>query len=172
MALTPAEKQKAYRERKKAEAEQAQKTGPDVAAQLYRTPFSEWAKGDANIDDCDTSMGLAGMVFPGFYDERDPEEVALEQAIAGVDEPFGEAKGALGRAEVMIDGLLETAIILARSVNEYKRSELQARIKELEQSTEIDRATAMKQAVRLNKILNQLDKQVRRPFAQWKVTGI
>jgi len=177
MALTPAEKQKAYRERKKAEAEVAQTKGKDIAVSLYRKPFSQWAENDANIGECDMYMALAGMEFPGFDDERDAQDYVIDLEAFGDIDIFGadhveDAKGAIGRAELIISCMLDTVVTLANSVNEYKRSEIQARIKELEQSTEIDRAAAMKQAVKLNKILNQLDKPVRRPFPQWKVTGI
>jgi hypothetical protein len=69
-------------------------------------------------------------------------------------------------------GLLnDTAITLAYSINAYKRGEIKARIAELEQSADVDRATAMQEAVRLNKILDQLNKHVRMTFLQWKVTG-
>ena len=61
---------------------------------------------------------------------------------------------------------------IAATINQYKRQEIEARLKELEVSDEADKATAMKQAVRLNKILDQLDKQVRSTFPQWKVRGI
>ena len=77
MALTPAEKQKAYRERKKAEAEVAQTKGKDIAVSLYRKPFSQWAENDANIGECDMYMALAGMEFPGFDDERDAQDYVI-----------------------------------------------------------------------------------------------
>lgn len=181
MALTPAEKQKAYRKRKKAEATKNEKIDLDIAAKLYRKPFSEWAETDANIGECDMYMALAGMEFPGFYDERDAEDFVIDRPAFGEAKLFGtdlskdelleNAEGALRRAEIMIDCMLDTVMTLASSLNDYKRHEIEARIKELEQSNDIDRATAMKQAVRLNKILNQFNKQVRRSFPQWKVTG-
>ncbi len=171
MALTPAEKQKAYRDRKKAEAESEMRKGGDDAAELYRMPFSEFAEQDANIGECDQYMALAGMEFPAFDDERDPEEFVIDREAFGDEPLFGDAKGALGRAEVMIGCLMDTVQTLATAVNLYKRKEIQARIAELEQSADVDRATAMQEAVRLNKTLDQLSKQVRTALPQWKITG-
>ena len=105
-------------------------------------------------------------------DERDPVAFALEEVVAGVENPFPGAKGAIGRAEVIIDCLVDAASELAGVVNNYKRHEIESRLSELESSSEADRATAMKEAVRLNKMLDQLSKRVRRDFPQWKVTGV
>ena len=89
MALTPAEKQKAYRARKKAEAEVAQTKGKDIAVSLYRKPFSQWAENDANIGECDMYMALAGMEFPGFDDERDAQEYVIDLEAFGDIDIFG-----------------------------------------------------------------------------------
>ena len=53
-----------------------------------------------------------------------------------------------------------------------KRDEIKARRAELEHSEKIDKAAAMKEAVRLNKMLDQLKKYTRTNLPQWKVTGI
>ncbi|AWZ22293.1 Hypothetical protein RAK1035_3586 [Roseovarius sp. AK1035] len=94
------------------------------------------------------------------------------------DDPFPGAKGAVGRAEVIVDYLLDAAWSLADALNRYKREEIEARLAELENSDDADTATAtatatvIKEAVRLSKILDQLNKRVRRDFPQWKVTGV
>ena len=80
----------------------------------------------------------------------------------------------LGRAEMMITALNEAAENLAFYVNKYKRTEIKARLAEIEASDLSDPETkraALKNAARLNKMLEQLDKQVRLTFPQWKVTG-
>lgn len=166
------ERSRKHRERKRVEAEKSKRKVDDPAADLYRVPFSEFAEQDAQIGDCHMYMALAGMDFPGFDDERDPEEFVIDRPAFGEEPLFGEAKGALGRAEVMIGVLQDTALTLAEAVNRYKRTMIKARIAELEQSKDVDRAKAIKEAVRLNKFLNQLDKQVRRPVPQWRVKGI
>jgi hypothetical protein len=167
MAMTEAEKKRAQRARKKEE----HRNGRDEGAALYRKPFSTFAQQDPNIGDCDMYMQLAGMEFPAFEDERHAEEFVIDRHVHGDDDLFENAEGALGRAEAMMGLLNDTAITLAGSINAYKRGEIKARIAELEQSADVDRATAMQKAVRLNKILDQLNKHVRMTFPQWKVTG-
>lgn len=172
MALTPAEKQKAYRERQKAKAKNDALKGGDDAADLYHTPFSEWAERNEAVGSLIEYTALAGFELPPFDDERDPEEFVLDRETYGDSDLFGDAKGALGRAEATIGILQDAALLLAEAVNSYKRHEIEARLAELESSSDTNRATAMKEAVRLNKMLDQLSKQVRRSFPQWKVTGV
>lgn len=172
MALTPAEKQKAYRDREKAKAQSDIRKGGDAAADLFQTPFSVWAQNDNNIADLFNYSSLAGFALPPFEDERDPEDYVLDREAHCDGDLFGDAKGALGRAEATIGILQDVALLVAQSVNDYKRAEITARLTELESSDTTDRATAMQEAVKLNKMLDQLKKQVRRTFPQWKVTGI
>ncbi|MCA1775600.1 MAG: hypothetical protein LC676_08330 [Loktanella sp.] len=61
---------------------------------------------------------------------------------------------------------------MAAALHCYKQEEIKARLTEVEASDAADKATALKEAVRLNKILDQLTKQVRTSFPQWKVTGV
>ena len=84
---------------------------------------------------------------------------------------FGDASGAIGRAKVTIGCLIDAAVTLAGIVNTHLKKEISDRLAELEDPRQADRATAMNEAVRLNKMLDQLDKQVRWTFPQWKVTG-
>jgi len=168
MALTPAEIQKAYRDRQKA----AKKAAEDSTYPYLKETFSEFLKHEGDYSSVQEVLGLAGMEAPWIDDERGPEECASEDAIVGVDDPFPGAKGAIGRAEVIMDCLISAAVELSGIVNNYKRQEIEARLAELETSDEKDKATAIKEAVKLNKILDQLDKQVRWPFRQWKVTGV
>lgn len=171
MALTPAEKQKAYRERQKAKADREKLKGGDDGAQFYRTPFSEFAQADANLSEIDQYLALAGVELAAFDDERGPESFVIDRAAFGEEPLFGDAEGALGRAEVTIGCLIDAATTLADAVNRYKRNEVEARLAELEQDAEVDRAKAMNEAVRLNKILDQLSKTIRMPIPQWKAMG-
>lgn len=168
MALTPAEKQKAYRERQSEE----RKLALDSTLPYLKQTFSEFAEEHSGFSDFEIPLGLAGIEAPTFFDERDPIEFADPLAIHNVEDPFPGAKGSVGRAEVIIDCLIDAATELAHKLNAYKCEELTARLAELESADTLDRAEAMQEAVRLNKILDQLDKQVRRNFPQWKVTGI
>jgi len=169
VAMTPAERKRKQRERDQQRAEEQKLKIVDEGSQFYLMPFSQWAERDPDIGSCDMYMAMAGMEFPSFDDERDPEEFVFDRPAFGDEDVFGGAKGALARAERVVSLLLDTALTLASSVNLYKQNEINARLAELEKSTDVDRATAMKDAVRLNKILNQLEKQVRMPIPQWKV---
>ncbi|MEQ8400511.1 MAG: hypothetical protein RIE24_03615 [Silicimonas sp.] len=168
MALTPAEKQKAYRERELAE----RRAAPDSAYPYLRETFSEFLEREGNYQNVEIALGLAGFEAPLIDDERDPEAFALEEVIAGVDNPFPGSKGALGRAQVIIECLIDAASELANVVNNYEREQLKARLAELGSSDTTDRTTAIDEAVKLNKMLDLLKKRVRKDFPQWKVTGI
>lgn len=170
MALTPAEKQKAYRERKKEKQRSQLRYGSMEAAGISKRPFSETFQADSDASDLELTLGIAGMVAPDFEDERGPTEAALPHTIAGAEDTFDYVTGALARAEVAIDSLLSAAVILSGIVNKHLKSEINDRLAELEDPQNSDRATAIKEAVKLNKMLDQLDKQVRWAFPQWKVT--
>lgn len=171
MALTPAEKQRAYRERQKQKKEESFRKG-DPTSFTYSAPFHEFYGDYVRETDFDLALSLAGIPAPEFEDDRGPEEFVLNGATDGVADPFGGVQGAIGRAEVMIGCLIDAAAALAELVNEYKQQEIKARLAELESSNTTARATAMSEAVKLNKMLDLLDKRVRKDFPQWKVTGV
>ncbi len=172
MALTPTERKRRQRQKEKELAKEEARKGGDAIATFVRTPYSEWAKNDPNLDDLNQIAGIAGFQIPDFDNERDPEEFVVDIEAYGDVDLFGEAKGALGRAEATIGILQDLAQLIARSVNEYKQSEIKARLAELESSDTTDRATAINEAVKLNKMLDLLNKRVRKDFPQWKVTGV
>lgn len=173
MALTPAEKQRAYRERQK-EKKQQELTQATTPQDVFRKPFFEVFTPDEQVGSqyCQ-SLELAGIAAPLFEDDRGPEAYTLDDLQD--HNPFGDDSGtSLGRAEVMIGCMIRSAQSLADEVNHYKRSEINARLAEIEASDLSDPAkkkAALKEATRLNKMLDQLDKQVRWTFPQWKVTG-
>jgi hypothetical protein len=173
MAMTPAEKQRAYRQRQKERAEAEMKAGEDLQ-RVLRRPFSEWVLEDPNYPDFEMVLSLAGIPAPEFDDERGPEEFALNDVTVSMDEPFGTATGAIGRAEVIVGCLIDAASTLAQVVNTYKREEIGRRIAELESenwATQEERAAAMREAVKLHEMMGRLEKQVRRNFPQWKIAG-
>lgn len=174
MAMTPAERKRLQRERdrEKALEEERRRASQDVSYPYLKRKFSELAETNGGFTDFEVPLWTAGIEAPGFFDERGPMDFVLEDAMQGVESPFEGVEGAIGRAEVVIDCLIDAAAELASIVNRYKRQEIEARLSELESSTEKDRGEAMKEAVRLNKMLDQLNKQVRRSFPQWKVTGV
>ena len=170
MALTNAEKVRRYKERKREEEEL--KSKPNLND--LRKPFFECAESNPNWTSFELPLELAGIEAPRFLDDRGPEAYAYEDAIAGVEQPFVGYTASIGRAEVMVGSLLDAASELAGIINSYKKEELSARIAEIEAADLTDpanRKAALADMVRLTKMLDQLDKQVRWTFPQWKVTG-
>lgn len=168
MSTTSTERMRRKKERELAE----HRAAPDSTSPYLRETFSEFLKREGNYQNVETALNLAGLDAPLINDERGPEAFALQEAVAGVDNPFPGSKGALGRAQVIIECLIDAANELANVVNNYERQEIKARLAELESSDTTDRATAINEAVKLNKILDLLDKRVRKDFPQWKVTGV
>ncbi len=171
MAMTEVEKKRAQRARKKEQQLADLKSGSSDAAKVSKRSFSDTFQDDPDASDFELSLGLVGMVAPDFSDDLGPLDHALPHTIAGAEEPFGDASGSIGRAEVTIGCLITAAITLAGIVNKHLKTEIKDQLTDLESSQDIDRATAMKEAVKLNKMLDRLDKQVRWTFPEWKVTG-
>lgn len=181
MALSNAEKVRRYRERQKEQEKIASLTLDNV----FALPFFEFWQDGSYQSDLENALGLAGLVAPVIEDDQPPEAFVLPHIIEGLgrwveDDPFGRLEhatsqqGSLPRAEVMLDQYLDAARVLADALNAYKRQEIKARLAEIEASdlSEPDaKKAALQQAARLQKMLDQLDKQVRHTFPQWKVTG-
>ena len=118
MALTPAEKQKAYRERQK----ERLKSAPDAARSFIVNNFAAFLeRADPQelifIDDTLDSIGLeigtplTTDVDPGWREEW---------------EDFGSQNlGALSRAERMVGGFLDMARVLAELINQFKLREIE-----------------------------------------------
>ncbi|MCA1775340.1 MAG: hypothetical protein LC676_06940 [Loktanella sp.] len=170
MAQSPAEIQKAYRERKKAAAQAA----GDATYPFLKEPFYLWLErtdGGGDWTAADLELNLASIEMPQFEDDGGPRP--NDGAFGDdIDKYYEGYERSIGRAEAMVDSLIGAASCIAAAINSYKREEIETRLKELEASDAADKATAMKAAVRLNKLLDQLDKRVRSDFPQWKVRGV
>lgn len=170
MALSNAEKVRRYRERQKEKEKVASLTLDDV----FRAPFYKFFQDSPNRSNVDLPLELVGINPPDFEDDRGPEAFAFKDATAGLDDPFDGAAGSKGRAEIMVGCLIDAAVELAEIINAYKRREIEARLAEIEASDLSEpgsKKAALQDAARLTKMLDQLDKQVRWTFPQWKVTG-
>lgn len=175
MVLSPAEKQRSYRERQK---ELRDKANEDARA-VFKMPFFKWLQNNEVImDDFSSNLDFAGIDPPEFNDDRGPASFngSHEQSEAcGGEEGRVLGKGnSLARAEVMVEALAAAAAGLASDINAYKVEQLKNRLTEIEASDLSNAETkkaALKEVTRLNKMLDQLNKQVRWPFHQWKVTG-
>ena len=165
MALTPAEKQRRYRERLK----KRERAAPEVTTDFLRRPFSEYvAAHEHEYQDVWYPLEWAGIrpdAIPFFESDDDPDHDPTSD---------GPNRGSIGRAERMVGMLLDAAASLAGMINRYKREQIAAAIAELEAGDLTDPAIkkqALADLVRLNKIRDRLDKQVRWPLPEWKVKG-
>jgi hypothetical protein len=167
MAMTALERKHKQLERQRAKL----KAAPEVTTEYLRQPFSEWLKESDFYNptgDFMTALEWAGInpdhipvilndIDP-IFDPKSPEYPPME------DE---QDRGAIGRAERMSGSLRDAATALARAINTYKRSEINARIKELQEadlSDPEDRKKALGDIVRLTQILDRLNKEVRHAF--------
>lgn len=177
MSNAHAEAQRRYRQSLQAKKKDGLKQG-ESAPSVFVTPFFKFL-GDYcySGSDFNIALDLAGIETPQFDDDLGPEHHTRDLGIPNKGDfgyPFGDAERSLGRAEVMVGCLITAAVDLAIQINSYKRAEIKARLAEIEASDLSDADTkkaALKESARLNKMLDQLDKQVRHTFPQWKVTG-
>ncbi|QND32406.1 hypothetical protein HB772_09070 [Sinorhizobium meliloti] len=179
MALTNAEIQKNWRERQKAKKTEALKSADSAAvAAIMRTPFFEYFDNHGEELTFTACMDTAGIDPPVFTDDSAPKSATGEIEAIFAENPessvYHGQTNSLAKAEIMVGQLIDAAASLARIVNDYKRDEIDARIAEIEQSDLSDpgaKKKAFADMARLKKMRDQLDKQVRWTFPQWKVMG-
>lgn len=174
MALSPAEKQKAYRERQKME----QWLSQDSTYGYLETPFFKHLENDGNWSSVTLAFEMLGIESPEFEDDRGPEAFAFDHCFSSDEqklEAFASHPRSIGRADAMVGILLDAASELAGIIRNYKLSELDARLKELAAMDLSDPATkkrVLRETVRIEKIKDALGKTARRPMPQWEVKGI
>src|SRR5689334_23203025 len=124
MAMTPLERKRKQLERE----EQERKSMPDASYPFLKTPFFKYLDSDANWSNVEMNFDLMGLPTPVFADDSGPKSQSGE-----FDEPevFAGYAGSVGRAEIMIEQLLDAATELATIVNRYKLLEIAARGKDL-----------------------------------------
>ncbi len=177
MALSNAEKVRRYRERQKAKKAEELKRPTEPTYDLEK-PFFEFFPLDEQLGSayCQ-NLELCGIEPILFEDDTGPEVSTLDDLSdpvepTGKSNPFGSSQGtSLGKAEVILGCLLEAAQDLAYRVNDYKKSELRARIAELEESDLADEAVrkeAIAKIAVLTKKIAELEKSVRFQFPIWK----
>lgn len=178
MALSNAEKVRRYRERQKAKKQEELKK-PTVQNDIFKMPFVEFFPIEEQTgSQYMQALELAGIHPPAFADDSGPEASTLDDlrdgfAEDGTSNPFGTARGSsLGKAEVLVGCLLDAAQDLAGWINEFKKSEIRARIAELENADLSDpdaKREAFAKVSDLSKMLADLEKSVRWQLPQWKV---
>lgn len=142
-----------------------------------KKPFHQHLQDDPNWSSFALQLELMGLEPPEFSDDRGPEHFANEGALSPDEDPkdaFPGAEGSIGRAEVMVDMLLDAALELAQIVNRYKLDELQRRRREIEAedlAEPEERKRALESVTAIARIEEELGKNVRRSFPVWKVKG-
>ncbi|SKA16722.1 hypothetical protein [Consotaella salsifontis] len=170
MVMTSAERQRKRRERIARE----QKAMPDEAAPYIRRPFSEffWLHDGEHIEgwqSAEEMCAYAGIELPWFRTEDWPEFDTYDLSSADI-----ENRGSISKAELLVGALHEALDVLTQKINAFKREEIEARIKELEESDLSDpseKKRALREIVRLNKIKDQLGKRVRLEHPVTEVKG-
>ncbi len=175
MVLSPAEKQKRYRERQKAAKEAADHLAQEKIDVLFSATFHEFFNDHGDNTTFHVAFDAMGMDAPEFTDNADPKSLSGEiENIERGDNPYLGYTGSLGRAESMIEQLIDATVSLSGIVNDFKREQITERLTEIEKGPLADPATrkaVMGEVVRLNKLLEQLSKPVRWNFPQWKLRG-
>lgn len=173
MALTAKER----KQRQLARDHQARRQLPDSTYPFLSQPYHVWVQDDPNDSEFLIPWELMGLEAPTFEDDRGPAEYSTHEFYdqEDHDELFGSFKGSVGRAELMAELLIEAGQALARSVNAYKRQELQKRFADLEAEDLSDperRKAALAEGARITRLLDELKKNVRSTVPQWIVKGI
>lgn len=172
MRKTAAEYQREYRERKKA----AQKAAPDLTMDFVKGKLSEFESSQFRPG-YDAFEFVENLVPVGI--ELDPALFA-ERATYDVDDLVGaeismSGKSLLERMEALAAIFLGAATELYGTINEFKLSEIEARIAEIEQadlSGPQAKAKALQDIVTLQGIKARLEgKNFRRSFAEISVKG-
>jgi len=163
MALSNAERQRRHYEKQK----EARKRPGDITAALQTKPFFEFYGEHPDQDGFELPLQLANVSVPEFNDDS---PATFPPDLEGAEVP--ETANSIERAELIVASLIDAAAGLATIINDYKRKEITDRIAEIE-AGDLTRPEARKQAladvVQLKRMLQQLDKQVRWTFPQWKV---
>lgn len=164
MARSQAEIQREYRKRLRERA----KAAPDQATRYTPGAFSRFvenAPAGEGADFIGETLASVGLDLPDLTQDEDPEW----------REEWGtEFRGSLGRAERMVDALIDSAKALADLINEFKRQEIAKAIASLTEADLSDPAAkenALREIVRLRAIEARLAKETRHAFAPITVKG-
>lgn len=174
MALTPAEKQRAYRERQKKE----QWFNEDGTYGYLKTPFFKQLERSGNWSSVTLAFEMLGIEPPEFEDDRGPDAFAFDHCFRTDEdkrEAFASHPRSIGRADAMVGILMDAAFELAHIIQQYKLAELDARLEELSALDLSDPETkkrVLRETVRIEKMKDALRKTARRTMPQWEAKGI
>ncbi|MBI1216927.1 MAG: hypothetical protein GC186_00125 [Rhodobacteraceae bacterium] len=176
MVMSPKERKKAERERRARES----RSMPDSSYPYLTEPFFAWrerTEGNGDWDSATFHLDAAGITPPEFLDDSGPDWM---KEYPEADEPDGYSPytgraGSIGRIEAYLEHMIAASANIAVIINRYKREQLNARIKELEQSNLGDQQAKKKafdDIVHLRKMLDHLDRMTAERFSVWELKGI
>jgi hypothetical protein len=173
MSLTAAERKRKSRERQKEE----EKKKPDGTHAFLKQPFFEWMGGGEDTygrwQEITFPLGLVGLQLEPFEDDSGATATTAEFDPWGTDEGYyDQYPGSVGRTELMISCLLDTAGQLAWQLNQYKLEQIDLAIAGLENADLSDpaiRKRALADIVKLNKFHERLKRQRRFSLPEWTV---
>lgn len=166
MALSPAERQKRYRER---QAEKLAQAGDPTDA-LATVKFNEWIGDDWSF--VEHALEWAGLQVPDFQAMGDTDPYWQQQHDEGYETDPN--RGSIGRSERMATMLFDAASFLAEKINEYKREQVAARIAQIETMDMSDlekRKEALAELAKLNKLSERLNKKARYDVPTYRLKG-
>lgn len=161
-------RQQVQRERERA------RSSDDLIYGLPRTTFGAWLEEHGGDPLKHLAICYDGMnrLPPSFGEESDPVSITGDFEFPTKEDGELSYRGALGRAELEVDLLIEAAKTLATMINAYKRDVIESRIRQIEMN-ELDdrdaRAERLKEIVLLNQALEKLGKSIRAELPQWQL---
>ena len=172
MAKTALERKRESLERKR----QASERLPDATAAFQAISFSEfYSEHDIEVM---FNFDLAGLPPLEFGDDDEDPHSYSGEIEAGDDPEHGTYEGyhgAIGRAEITVTALLQAAQALAQLINTYKRDLIkteQERLNGLAGEADADRRRELlAEMVKLDRLRERLDKNVRWTVPEWKLKG-
>lgn len=147
----------------------------DATYPYLKTPFFEHLEQNDNWSSVELCLELLGIDPPMFEDDRGPEDFAADECFSTAEdriEAFKCSENSIGRAEVMVDMMLDAAVELSNIINRFKQGELQKRREEFEQSDLSEpnrRVEALEAAAEIARLKEELQKKVRRTLPVWRV---
>ena len=175
MAMTNAEKVRAFRNRqRKAKEAKKRQTQGQTMPDILISPFHAFFERDGNTSDFEQVFDMMGIDAPVFDDDSGPKSLTgyFETVPELRATTFAASARSLDRAEIMIGGLLDAATALAGIVRAYKLTEIATRIEEITDGDLSDPAkkqSAIDRIIALNKLREELEREIRWPVPQWRV---
>ena len=173
MAMSAAERKRLQIDRERERA----KHQIDLAYALPRPAFGAWIEETFDADALEhLTICYDGMnrLPPDFSADADPVSATGAFDFPATEEGTPSHLGALGRAELEVDLLIDAARTLAMMVNGYKRKVISDRLKQIESHELADpqtRAERLREVVELTKAQERLAKTVRAEIPQWQLRG-